>query len=160
MLIPADQGPLVAGLRVPDGPYCVLRAPGPLAEMRLPGPTWPWRAIHDGGVSDLVSLRPCSFDPGPLTKVFADQLEDLVSGGPPRKPEREVSLIRAAVGATMESLQAGRGVVVHCRGDRGRTGTVLGCVLRELGDDGDAVVGYLNAVDLKRGKEGWPESSL
>jgi protein-tyrosine phosphatase len=70
-----------------------------------------------------------------------------------------VSLIRAAVHAIVQSLRARRGVVVHCWGGRGRTGTVLGCALRELGHDGEAVVAYLNRVHVARGEEGWPESS-
>lgn len=159
MLIPPDQGPAVVGLRVPGDLYWVLRTPAPLAGMRLPGPTWPWAAIHDSGFSDVVSLHPCNQDPAPLTKVFAEHLEDLVGGWPPHKPEREVSLIRAAVHAIVQSLRARRGVVVHCWGGRGRTGTVLGCALRELGHDGEAVVAYLNRVHVARGEEGWPESS-
>lgn len=158
MLIPANQGPPVLGLRVPGDLYWVLREPAPLAGMKLPGPNWPWAAIYDSGFSDLVSLHPCSQDPSPLTRIFAKHLEDLVGGGPPRNPEREVTLIREAVRATIQSLRAGRGVVVHCYGGRGRTGTVLGCVLRELGYEAEAVVAYLNEVHVARSKEGWPES--
>ncbi|MEW6246444.1 MAG: tyrosine-protein phosphatase [Nitrospirota bacterium] len=127
--------------------------------MRLPGPTWPWQAIHKSGFSDLVSLHPYSLDPAPLTVIFRAQLEDLVHGGPPGCPDRELRLIREAVRATIQSLHKKRGVVVHCHGGRGRTGTVLGCVLRELDYDGEDVVSYLNEIHIARGKSGWPEST-
>src|SRR5262245_50325615 len=113
-LIPPDEGPPIAGLRVPEDLYWVLRSPAPLAGMRLPGRAWPWAAIHSSGFSDLVSLHSGTHSPAPLTSVFADHLEDLVRGGPPRNPNREVRLIRKAVRATVQSLRAGRGVVVHC----------------------------------------------
>jgi protein-tyrosine phosphatase len=48
--------------------------------------------------------------------------------------------------------------VVHCVGGRGRTGTVLGCVLRELGHSPGEVVDFLDRVHKARGKAGWPES--
>lgn len=158
MFIPPGQGPPVAGLRVPDELYWVLRAPAALAGMRLPDLTWPWQAIHESGLSDLVSLHPYSHDPAPLTPIFSAHLQDLAHGGPPRDPEHELRLIREAVRATIQSLRAGRGVLVHCCGGRGRTGTVLGCVLRELGYGGEVVVAYLNEVHKARGKPGWPES--
>jgi len=158
VLIAPNEGPPIVGLRIPEDLYWVLRSPAPLAGMRLPRGAWPWSAIHAHGFSDLVSLHPSNYSPEPLTTVFAEHLEDLVHGGPPRDPDHEVSLIRKAVRATVQSLRSGRGVVVHCWGGRGRTGTVLGCVLRELGQEGDVAVGYLHRVHVARGKAGWPES--
>lgn len=93
MLIPANQGPQVVGLHVPGDLYWVLKAPAPLAGMRLPRPNWPWAAIYESGFSCLVSLHPCSQNPSPLATIFAEHLEDLVGGGPPRNPQRKVGLI-------------------------------------------------------------------
>ena len=158
VLVGPDQGSPITGLKIPGDLYWVLKSPAPLAGMRLPRGAWPWSAIHAAGFSDLVSLHPSNYNPAPLTTHFAEHLEDLVGGGPPRDPDREVSLIQKAVRATVQSLRSGRGVVVHCWGGRGRTGTVLGCVLRELGYEGEVVVNYLNGVHVARGKDGWPES--
>ncbi len=49
--------------------------------------------------------------------------------------------------------------MVHCHGGTGRTGTVLGCVLRELGVQAAEVIDFLDRVHKARGKPGWPESS-
>ncbi len=49
------------------------------------------------------------------------------------------------------------GVIVHCLGGTGRTGTVLGCVLRELEFSADEVVSHLKEVNEAR-KRTWPES--
>jgi hypothetical protein len=157
-LISPEEGPPIAGLQVPQDLYWVLRSPAPLAGMRLPSNAWPGCAIHAGGFSDLVSLHPGEYSPAPLTTVFAEQLEDLAGGGPPRDAEREVLLIQKAVHATVQSLKMGRGVVVHCWGGRGRTGTVLGCALRELGYDADVIIDYLDRIHVARGTSGWPES--
>ncbi len=42
-------------------------------------------------------------------------------------------------------------------GGIGRTGTVLGCVLRDLGFCADEVVNYLDKINRLRGVRGWPE---
>jgi hypothetical protein len=43
-------------------------------------------------------------------------------------------------------------------GGRGRTGTVVGVALVQLGHDGDDVVDYLHRTAVGRGRRGWPES--
>jgi protein-tyrosine phosphatase len=55
-------------------------------------------------------------------------------------------------------LQAGDGVVVHCAGGTGRTGTVIGCVLRLLGVAAVQVISYLDHLHQARGRSGWPEA--
>ncbi len=44
-----------------------------------------------------------------------------------------------------ERLSAGKNVVVACRGGIGRTGTVVGCLLRDGGLDGDAAIALTRA---------------
>lgn len=67
--------------------------------------------------------------------------------------------IDRAVHATLALLRAGEGVVVHCLGGTGRTGTVLGCVLVQLGHDADEVVRYLDGLHRSRSRAGWPEAA-
>jgi hypothetical protein len=56
-------------------------------------------------------------------------------------------------------LRAGRGVVVHCAGGTGRTGTVIACALASLGVPEADVLEYMATVNAARGKSrGWPES--
>jgi protein-tyrosine phosphatase len=55
-------------------------------------------------------------------------------------------------------LNAGIGVAVHCMGGRGRTGTVIGVALVQLGHDPEAVIDYLHELAVGRGRRGWPES--
>ena len=97
-------------------------------------------------------------DPTPLTSVYSLPLEDLVHGDPPKNPLLEISKIRSATRTILQSLGDCEGAVVHCWGGRGRTGTVLGCVLRELGYEGETVVKYLDEIQRVRGRKGWPEA--
>ena len=98
--------------------------------MCLPETNWPWQSIHNCGFKNLVSLHPMEHDPTPLTSVYSLPLEDLVHGDPPKNPLLEISKIRSATSITLQSLSDCKGVVVHCWGGRGRTGTVLGWVMR------------------------------
>ena len=93
-----------------------------------------------------------------MAMLFSEQLEDLVRGGSPSDPNCETATIKRAVATIVRTLNLGEGVVVHCVGGRGRTGTVLGCVLRELGYGEKLVLDYLNSLHKQRGKTGWPEA--
>ena len=81
-----------------------------------------------------------------------------MSGGPPANEVGEKAKIRKAVNATVAAWRSGQGVVVHCVGGRGRSGTVVGCVLREFGFPPAEVISFLDRVHKGRGKPGWPES--
>ena len=48
--------------------------------------------------------------------------------------------VAALLGTIRGRLDAGQRVLVACRGGLGRTGTVVGCLLRDAGLDGDAAV--------------------
>ncbi len=106
----------------------------------------------------MVSLEPGRYDHAPLSRLFSKLLEDLHHGHDPQDAQKEQALIAEAVEAVVTALQAGQGVVVHCAGGTGRTGTVTGCVLRRLGYDAAEVVSYLDVLHKARGRRGWPES--
>ena len=162
ILIEPDQGRQIPGLQVPKDLYWVFAQPAPLAGMRSPLPGWPWDALHAAGFQEVVSLDQSTcgpYDPAPLTLTFSQQLQDLGGGGPPPCNETtERELIGQAVHTVAVALQKNRGVVIHCVGGRGRTGTVLGCVMRHLGLPAEKTVLFLDRVHKARGKPGWPES--
>lgn len=151
--------PAVPGLRVPDDLYWVLEAPAPLAGMTYPRGC-PWPALHAVGFRQVICLAASKpdYEPAPLSLSHAAALEDLQGGRYPRDPAREERLVRGAVAAADAGLAAGQGVVVHCVGGTGRTGTVLGCLLRLRGFSSVEVIAYLDALNRARGQPGWPES--
>lgn len=153
--------PPIANTEIPSDLYWVLTDPAPLAGMRDPGPTTSWESLYEAGFRYVICLARENpfYDPAPLKLACAVALEDLVSGRPPRDPDREVHRIQTVAGEVLKCLARGEGVVVHCVGGRGRTGTVLGCALRMLGYDSDEVVSFLDQVHKARGKPGWPEAS-
>lgn len=159
-LIEPETGALIAGIEIPDEFYWVLTSPAPLAGMKYPRPSLPWANLKAAGFEWVVSLHRDrgSYSPEPLEIACVEHLEDLVAGEPPRNETLEEEKIKRAVAATVSCLQLGEGVVVHCHGGRGRTGTVIGCVLRELGFESDEVIGFLDRVHKARGKPGWPEA--
>ncbi len=146
------------GVNCPSELYWVSESPAPLAGMRFPRPDFPWKNVSEAGFVGVVALEPGSYDPSPLRLLFSKRLEDLCHGGNPRNAKKEEALITEAVEITLSSLRSGQGVVVHCVGGRGRTGTVLGVVLRRLGHSFPEVLGFLNRIHKARGKPGWPES--
>lgn len=157
-LVEPEKGRQIPGVEVPAEVYWVLESPTPLAGMRYPRESFPWPSVKKAGFSKVVSLHPASYDPMPLELCFSEALEDLVRGGPPRNPNAERAKIQRAVDATISALRSGHGVVVDCLGGRGRTGTVLGCVLRKLGVQAADVIEFFDGVHRVRRQPGWPES--
>lgn len=157
MMIEPGEGEAIPGVSIPSEFYWVLKNPAPLAGMRMPRSDFPWSEVAKHGISRLVALHRGSYDPSPLI-VISEELEDLVHGRPPSNPEREREAITRVSQRIVASLRASQGVVVHCFGGRGRTGTVLGCTLAGLGYDPLEVIAYLNRIHEARGTQGWPEA--
>src|SRR3990170_6978828 len=157
-LVEPDDSPSIRGVQVPGELYWVLASPAPLAGMMYPRPDLPWSNLHAAGFAGVVALHPCQYDPAPLSVLFSEHLEDLVHGGPPADAVQELRAVGRAVAAAIGALHRGQGVVVHCAGGRGRSGTVLGCALRELGLEPADITTYLDRVHKARGTPGWPES--
>ena len=154
--------PRVAGFDVPRDRYCVALDPAPLFGMPYPGNRTreAWQALAAAGARGVLCLAGESpgYDPSPLELIGAVDLEDLFHGGPPHDLTAELELVRRQVDLVLERLTAGVGVVVHCAGGTGRTGTVLGCVLVRLGHEPRRVIEYLEGVHRARGRAGWPEA--
>jgi hypothetical protein len=148
----------LGALCVPDDLYWVSRSPVALAGMAYPGRA-DWEQLAEEGVGHVVCLThdTAPYDATPCT-VTAVKLQDLVSGDPPRDPDRERQLVHDAAADVVTHVERGVGVAVHCMGGRGRTGTVLGVALVRLGHEPAGVVDYLHAVAVGRGRRGWPES--
>ena len=159
LLDPTDM-PSIPGMNLPYDFYWVTHSPAPLAGMPYPTPRTPWQELSAVGFSQVVCLTESAprYDPTPLELAYAVELEDLFYGEPPKEPGTEEKRVREAVSIVLEHLTAQAGVIVHCYGGRGRSGTVLGCVLRVLGHDGATVCAYLDAVHQARSKSGWPEA--
>jgi len=152
--------PAIEGIRVPMNFYVVLKEPAPLAGMSYPRMHTPWEKIGNAGFSSIVCLcdSEVSYDPYPLKVLFSAELEDLHYGNAPDDPETLEWLVRKAANVVRREMDEGKGIVVHCMGGIGRTGTVLGCVLRDLGFSADEVINYLDDINKLRGFRGWPET--
>jgi len=158
LLSPLEM-PAIDGIRIPLNLYVVLKEPALLAGMSYPGMRTPWNNIRDAGFSGVVCLcdSKVSYNPSPLKVLFSAELEDLHHGFPPINPQMQEELVRDATEVIRREVDAGRGIVVHCMGGIGRTGTVLGCVLRDLSFRTDDVINYLDKINRLRGVRGWPE---
>ena len=147
-------------LRLPEQFYWVRSVPPLLAGMQLPPRDTPWEHLYTIGFRHVVCLcsdRPV-YDPSPLQRLVTVELCDLAEQPLPEDPQEEERAIRIISQTIVTCLHNGEGVIVHCAGGRGRTGTVLGSVLREIGHEASEIVAFLDAVHKNRGKLGWPEA--
>jgi hypothetical protein len=132
--------------------FVVTDTPARLAGMAFPDPELDWPALHSLGFRHVVRLHAADYDPAPLT-AHDVALEDLHGGLIPRNVDAERRRVWQAAKLTAKYVASGDGVVVHCVGGTGRTGTVLACALRRLGHPVDEAI---DAVQAHRPR--WPES--
>jgi hypothetical protein len=158
-ILSIGEMPRVKGLRVPKDFYVVLETPARLAGMVYPRADTSWHALADLGLRHVVCLthRIPPYDPSPLSLLYAVDLQDLYGGVDPVRPHEEQRGIEAAIPPILAALGRGEGVVVHCEGGTGRTGTVLAAVLTDLGLALPDVVSALNNIHRARAAA-WPES--
>lgn len=163
-LIPVSDMPILPDLDVPGDVYFVhMEGNAWLAGMKNPEGRFTqerWTALHDLGLRSVICLmkdKP-NYTCEPLEPVYSIELQNLLGGRDPRNPAVEERKVRHAVASTIDVLGQGKGVIVHCQGGRGRTGTVVGCVLRRLGHSYEEIRAYLDVLHKRRDRPGWPES--
>ena len=130
-----------------------------LAGMPRPRDNNQWQALYDQGIQNVVCLMDDKpwYDPAPLKLLTAVRLDDLVGNGFPTDEETEKVRIADVVDKVVKKIESGESVVIHCAGGTGRTGTVMGCVLRQMGYDAKSVFSVMDQInELRNG--GWPES--
>ena len=133
--------------------FLVAETPALLAGMAFPQPETDWPALHRRGFAHVVRLHPAGYDATPLI-AHDIALEDLYGGAVPRYPDAERRRVWEAAQLAAEYVNRGEGVVVHCVGGTGRTGTVLACALRELGRSADEAI-----AAVREHRPRWPEST-
>lgn len=145
-------------LRLPVHAFQVLEGSLQLAGMGDPARSnMPWATLYALGFGYIVCLNSNEpeYNPRPLKFLWSRQLEDLYGGRVPTMPEKERRLYLEAAEIITNTLRGTasvpNGVVIHCTGGVGRTGTVIGLVLANLGFDISKITHYLKA-------KGWPES--
>ena len=160
-LLSPHEMPVIDGLNIPEDFYIVAKEPAILAGMAYPYMRTPWKNMYDIGIMNVVCL--CESSPGyphyPLRAIYSAKLEDLHHGTQPRDPVAQEKLVRDAVDVIITQISSGEGVVVHCVGGIGRTGTVIGCTLKAMGYPANTIISYLDRLNRIRGIMGWPEST-
>ena len=135
-----------------DSLFVFVETPALLAGMPYPRSDTDWQALFDRGFGLVVRLHPRDYDPAPLD-LRDVTLTDLYGGAVPDDPETEAERVWEAARIAADAVERGTGVVVHCVGGTGRTGTVVACALRLLGCSADESIA---TVQTHRPK--WPES--
>ena len=133
--------------------FVVTETPAPLAGMAFPDSDTDWPALHRRGLGVVIRLHPADYDAAPLrTEDFP--LEDLYDEAVPTHEAAERRRIWEAAALAAQHVTRGEGVVVHCLGGTGRTGTVLACALRRLGRSADQAI-----AAVQQHRPHWPEAA-
>ena len=98
------------------------------------------------------------YESAPLRQLGRVYLEDLSSGGNPVDRVGEGMLTIRVIREIVSEIIAGRGVVVHCWGGRGRSGFIAAGVLVAFGCTPEKARNIVNRATTKAGLGPWPES--
>lgn len=144
-----------AGFR-PPGLINITRPPSLLAGTSDDG-VHSWQRLYNAGLRQVVSLGVnCSLC-APLELLFHVDLPEIDHANGLPELANEGEAIRAAASAAAQAVRASQGVFVRSQERSGRTATVLGCALRELGLPADTAVDRLRRTSFRRGLEPWQE---
>ena len=162
IILPIEEMPIISSVDIPMQFYTVLQFPAPLAGMCHPnhiGSVTFMQLLAFHGFPHIICLTDENpgYSVGTLNRLGATQLEDLYGGLRPKDDQVERGKILEMSHLAVNRLQCGQGVVVHCGAGIGRTGTVLGAILIELGNDPARVVDELTQFNRARGSR-WPKS--
>lgn len=163
-ILSIDEMPVISGVATPGAFYTMLQQPAPLAGMcdlsRFSRLDQKMQELAKLGFNHIICLNNehPSYPVGSLNRLGSVNIEDLIHGGNPADAEGDRQKILEMADLAVDRLKNGEGVVVHCFGGTGRTGTVLGAVMIRLGFDPEEVIGQLDAINKVRGRAGWPES--
>lgn len=160
LIPPGSEVGFLGDAAIPADLYFVAHEPVEIIGMGFPARV-DWSLLWERGVRHVVCLThdaDVPYDAAPLT-THPHALQDLFTRPDgPLDPEREREVVDRAAQVVVDAVRRGEGVAVHCRGGRGRVGTVLGVALVRLGHAPNDVVTWFDRLHRTRGKGGWPES--
>jgi hypothetical protein len=126
---------------------------------RRAGPGQRWFSTGFRWVICAYSEDP-GYNPFPLKFLARIGLTDLSEGSQPDNRDAEFEQISATASQAFLKLNEG-GILVHCVGERGRTGTIIGAILRHCGYGATEVTDFLNAAYVGAGRpKGCPRKSV
>jgi hypothetical protein len=140
--------------------HFVLKLPGlgPIGAARYPQAVTDWNRLASIGFRWVICA--CSEDPGydpsPLNFLTKIELTDLSGASQPDHPRTEFNQILFSARTALTKLKE-EGVLIHCEGGRGRTGTIIGVILRLFGYEPTEITAFLKNAYLIAGRSGWPE---
>jgi hypothetical protein len=145
-----------------DGPplHFVLKVErhGVLGAARWPGLEMDWKRMSSVGFRWVICA--CSEDPGydpfPLKFLARIGLTELSAKRQPDDPDTEFDQIAAIASQAFSKMNEGD-ILVHCEGGRGRSGTIIGAILRHCGYGAAEVIDFLDAAYRDAGRPCWPE---
>jgi hypothetical protein len=126
-----------------------------------------WESMKDVGIDAVICLtedKPM-YGSSPLQILASCALSDKSGSFYDNEQKQEEAgeearRYRDLARQTAEALREGKSVAAHCKGGTGRTGTLIGAALLELGFSLESVLTALEQANSlrRRGDHGWPES--